>query len=178
MCLIVAKPKHKTLKKKTLRKAFKTNDHGAGFAVLQDDGLKMYKGYLDFNEFYRELIKRTKNYSYPALIHFRKQSCGALSLDNCHPFQVGTSFMAHNGTIKNFAAPKQEESDSFLFAQKLNEIPNVDSLLSDDHFISFLSFFTDGSKIAFITQDGEFKIVNKESGITNRGSWFSNNKSF
>ena len=175
MCIIIAKPEKKGIKKKVLKRSFKRNGDGAGFAVVKDDsGVEIYKGYTHFDTFYNALIKETKNYCHPALIHFRKQSVGNINYENCHPFIVGNCAMAHNGTIDKMKRHTNGDSDSLFLANLLNRVPNIDLLIKGENFTDLISYFVNPSRVVFMTPEGGFKFINRKAGEEYRGSWFSN----
>lgn len=106
MCVIIVKPIGKLLPSyKIIKAAWQRNSDGGGFVTPT-----RYFRSLDFNEFYRELIKVKKNE--PCIIHLRWATHGSVKTDNCHPFydyETGVAF-AHNGVLS--IRPQGDMTDS------------------------------------------------------------------
>lgn len=93
MCVIIVKPKGIELpSKEELQSAWLCNPHGAGFATHT----KHHKS-LSFEAFYKQL--RKVDVSEPCIIHFRLATHGSVKRANCHPFNEGDVWFAHNGIL-------------------------------------------------------------------------------
>ena len=101
MCLIIYKPKDKSISKDRLEKAYRTNPDGWGLMFISNrfGCARDITGFKHFNSIYHPL----KKYS-DILIHFRTASSGQISIDNCHPIFVNENLaFMENGNIWQYS---------------------------------------------------------------------------
>ena len=89
MCIIVYKPVGVALPpRETLKNCFDNNPDGAGFMLRTRNGVKIDKGYFNFEDFYKNLMKIKNINSFEVGLHFRIATHGTVNALNCHPFSV------------------------------------------------------------------------------------------
>ena len=104
MCVIIDMPAGKDPPAFLFEEAFRDNPHGWGILTpaAADGGLIVRRGMTldDFFVSYNEMKGAEMS------IHFRTKTHGAISLENCHPFQLlstekhgADAFLMHNGVI-------------------------------------------------------------------------------
>lgn len=176
MCQIIVVPAGKKVNMKNLDKAQKHNQDGYGVSWFEDGMVKTYKT-MDYNTF-KGVISSLKKYS--KIVHLRYATVGDVNVSNCHPFEVPTGVMFHNGTINGMTPPRiwkngkyeQSGSDSSEMAKLLSAV-DYDSIDA----ISPLILPIIGDKInrmVFMEDDGEITILNSKLGIEDDGIWYSN----
>lgn len=177
MCIIY-KTNGEPIPEKHLRRGFKRNKNGAGFAACHMGKIHMEKGFFDFESFY----KAYKPYSLlKNVVHFRHSTCGDFnSVANCHPFYFGNGsdknryIMAHNGHLHKVET-YNGYSDSFLFARDF-----LSNLISKYKFTGKMfkhridKFVGDNNKLVLMSDKGEFVIINEDAGIWKNQIWYSN----
>ena len=105
MCVIIIKKKGEKMPSYIeLRAASIVHPHGFGF--VSSSG-KHYKG-LNFEYFYENLTKVDKDEE--CIIHFRFATHGPVNMSNCHPFEHGGIWFAHNGILD--ITPLKNKTDS------------------------------------------------------------------
>lgn len=187
MCVIVVKPAGVKLKRAYWHECFRINGHGAGLSYVEDNKLVVDKGYFEFEDLYKEIVKHEDK---EMVVHFRISSAGAVNFANCHPFYVeSVAFpryswsISHNGTL-DYRSTK-DESDTNLFVNEvLGPQLEVHPWFLDDHPGQwFLKKACENkhanSKIVVFRYDNEKKeskiyIANKNLGTEEMGCWFSN----
>lgn len=93
MCVIIIKPAGKQLPTDyELRQAHARNPHGCGFVSKTCN----YKG-MNFETFLEKIHEVPVNEN--CIIHFRLATHGSKCKANCHPFNRGTIWFAHNGIL-------------------------------------------------------------------------------
>lgn len=173
MCLAIYKPAKVKPDWDALEEGFRSNAHGAGFAV-RDGQVRIYKGFFTFDEFakaYRPLEK------HQALIHFRWATHGNRTPVNCHPFRVTDELvMIHNGVLNIDCDIDKAMSDTWHYVEHILRpmaLRDRDFFLHDD--VRFLGEAAiSGSKFAFLRDDGQFGIWNQTDGLWRGGAWYSN----
>jgi predicted glutamine amidotransferase len=175
MCVIIWKPEHKRISEDTLYNCYATNPDGIGFAVAIDNELKVSKGFLTFESFYKE-YKTIENF--PVLIHFRLATHGSINSEMCHPFVINNNLaMAHNGILKDFAFEKSELSDTAHFIQyviKPLHMESPDFHLDRGKEMHLKKLIGSYNKLAFLDAFGRVTLVNVQKGVWIDGCWFSN----
>ena len=80
-------------KKSDLLECWNKNPHGAGFMFNDNGKVIIKKGYMNFDDFYNELIRTdTKKYlkNRGLVIHFRIATSGLIDKGNCHPYPLSS----------------------------------------------------------------------------------------
>lgn len=104
MCVIIIKPAGKQLPTDyELRQAHAHNPHGCGFVSKTCH----YKG-MNFETFLEKIHEVPVNEN--CIIHFRLATHGSKCKANCHPFNRGTIWFAHNGILS--IRPEGDMTDS------------------------------------------------------------------
>lgn len=104
MCVIIVKPAGvKMPTSDIINAAFHANPHGCGFISPST----FYKG-MSFDSFKRQLKKVSDEE--PCIIHFRLATHGSIKRANCHPFNRGDVWFAHNGILS--IIPQGDMTDS------------------------------------------------------------------
>jgi predicted glutamine amidotransferase len=178
MCLIIHSEKTAKISENLFWEATTRNKDGFGF--MSKSGvfktLDAYEAFL--------YLKKLQQTNEEFCIHFRKQTAGDDSLENCHPFQVpGTEVhMMHNGTLQGYAYADTKYSDSLLFATStLSGLGRLSPTLGLEHaeVRNLIEDATTGSKMAFLLEDGRIITTFKASWTGNgEGLFFSNLYSF
>ena len=176
MCIIIyQKDASIPVKAEWFKNSADSNADGFGMSFLNDGKLEIYKT-MDFNEFrlyYRKMSD--ENPKSPFLLHFRKNTVGLNSLENCHPFKIkGDVAMMHNGGISNVVVPKLgTKSDTNIFATEvLDNLPL--GWESNKAVLRLLKTFIAYSKLAIMNKKGEVSLVNEGDGHWYEGLWMSN----
>ena len=174
MCVIIYKPKHISISKKTLKKAFNHNSDGAGFSYFDSNlqKIKISKGFMSFHAFYEAF--KTLPIDLEILIHFRLATHGQVLQHFTHPFIVDKKFHAfkekhtdnlvfyHNGILNEFG--HKNFSDSADYAQKI--LANISDIETIKHVLS-----KESSKFALHYQD---KIYLINDYVKYKNCYFSN----
>ena len=174
MCLAIYKPKGVRIKKKYLRNGFDHNEDGAGFAVVRQGKVAVYKGYFTFDDFwsaYEEFGNET------ALIHFRWSTHGKINEDNTHPFEMcgGRFALIHNGILNIDTSSDKTKSDTRHYVD-LILTPLFERMPFDHPSVKFLveSAIGDNNKLVVLRGDGAHCIYNEHKGEWHKGAWYSN----
>ncbi len=118
MCMILIKPKGKTVPMEHLDRASVHNKDGFGWTYVHKREMITTKT-LNYDEFIKELsVLKDKE----VLIHMRAMSAGEVSLDNVQPIDMGSEVFCHNGTIFDLAIDPSK-SDSVLMASLISDLP-------------------------------------------------------
>ena len=190
MCIIIVKPKGKTIEKELLHYCWKKNNDGGGFAYAENNKIKIYKELEDFEKFwslYESHVKnpkarndktKTREELYNVLIHFRIGTSGEVNKTNIHPFLVNDTYaFAHNGIITSIDIPvKSVFSDTYVFNEILRDMP-LHWIKNQSQRILVKNFIGLGSKLAFIDKKGNYRIMREDKGdwdTEDTGCWFSN----
>jgi predicted glutamine amidotransferase len=167
MCIIAIKPKNIDLpNKEYLENCFINNDDGAGFMYTKNNKVYIYKGYMDFDSFYKSVLQKVKK-STPAVLHFRTATHGSVSKENCHPFPVSNNVkklratkiktdigVAHNGVIP--IETEGDLSDSMQFIKEYLSNKDIRPLLKNRKILDIIEKAVSSSKIALLFSDGDF----------------------
>lgn len=104
MCVIIVKPAGvKMPTNEIINAAFHANPHGCGFISPS----AFYKG-MSIKSFKKNL--RLVPDDEPCIIHFRLATHGSIKRANCHPFNRGDVWFAHNGILN--IRPEGDMTDS------------------------------------------------------------------
>ncbi len=198
MCIIIVKPKGKTIDKRLARHCWSRNSDGAGFAFSHNDKIRVHKELKDFEKFwslyerfiikpqmqceeYQDLNgthnKRSRELEKNILIHFRIGTSGLVSRENIHPFCISSKLaFAHNGIITGIDTTKDDQySDTYLFNELVRSLPS--GWTKNKSINTFIkNFIGINSKLAFINNKGNYSFVREAAGEWDEitGLWFSN----
>lgn len=106
MCVILYKPKKTDLPKyDILENCFYNNNDGAGYTFTSGKNVIIKKGFTNFNDFYKNLLKDYKKNNLKnknLLIHFRIGTSGGLTKEKTQPFKITSNIKELNKLyIKN-----------------------------------------------------------------------------
>jgi len=121
MCVIIYSRYPNAIGDRVLIDMAEKNPDGFGAMWYTDGQLQVYRGYgEDVVSAYRRFAQEAASSNSPLAFHFRKRTTGDVGVAMCHPFEAGTGFIMHNGTI-DALRPKEEEgeSDTFRLAELL-----------------------------------------------------------
>jgi hypothetical protein len=161
-----------------MRSAFYKNDDGWGMMRLsrrKNPIIKkgLGKGEAGFQEFLAAYNKYFAKYE--CAIHFRWATCGEVSVEQSHPYEVTPGvWLMHNG---HFAIPMYDnsKSDTWHFSEMLNGIVQA-GWLRDTAITHLLEEAMGGSGNRLVLMDSEgFQIFNAGAGLVIDGVWYSNN---
>ena len=110
MCVIVYKSKNAKLPESVIRDCFTANDDGAGFTVINSEGVFTRKGFMTVEELLTALSEFKTECE--CILHFRISTSGVVNPINCHPYPIsnksevythlnldGLDVIYHNGII-------------------------------------------------------------------------------
>jgi glutamine amidotransferase len=117
-----------------------------------------------------------------AIWHARITTHGSTTLDNCHPFYVGTdglTVLAHNGVLPTEEGKGELRSDTRIFAEDILARIGGVTALDNPQIYNMLEDFSTGSKIAVLTVDPRAKydlyLLHENKGnVDDAGVWWSN----
>jgi hypothetical protein len=99
---------------------FSGNRSGSGFAYIEDNLIKIKKGYFDFNLLWEDFDKIQQNNDKTKLFHARIATCGSVCEANCHPWKLSnTAALVHNGMFNDFIKESHRISDTGLFVEQI-----------------------------------------------------------
>lgn len=181
MCIAIVKPKGvKCPTKATLKRCFDANSDGAGLAIAREGETILYKGLMDFEEFwqaYREVVKK----ELAALLHFRIATHGARDATATHPFPLSPDedklkakcfksrlpVAIHNGVLSGYGSRlKTGLSDTQEFIKK--RLASVRDVLSCEGVRELVKDATGSSKWGLLLPDGTtytLGFFNSEEGV-------------
>lgn len=201
MCILIVKPKGVLAPSdETLLQCFTSNPDGAGISYnTKDKKIVIRKGLMSFDKFIEEVHKIPVNST--ALIHCRISTAGGACPELTHPYPLSGNFkdliktnvtivpkesngrvysVGHNGIFygKNFKLQKEKSNDSQAFIinylSPLKDVCNVANVnLLDEAFVPTIDKIVDGSRVAIIDNDGNFKIYGN-SWTYDNGIYYSN----
>lgn len=187
MCIIVAKKKGiKMPSVETLKNCWLANDDGAGFAFSALNNVKIFKGFMTFEDFLLALqaVEKTVDTTEtPFILHFRVQTHGGQQKRLTHPFPLSNKdeklsslvcdtdcAIAHNGIIHGKAYDNGKDSDTYLYIKKVLARQRI-SNIRKKNWLESLSRET-GSKWAFLTKNGQLYTAGQF--VENDGVLYSN----
>ena len=127
MCIIIVKPKGKSVPENILRVAAQRNPDLCGVAILDGEQFHVQRGLT-----IEELLAVDVPVDTSAVYHFRFATHGRVNIHNSHPFPLfdetltdspkfyTDAALVHNGIIKGTGANKQF-SDTFRTVEKINK---------------------------------------------------------
>ncbi len=175
MCIIIYKKENAELPSfETLKECFFNNPDGAGVCYVQNNRIKLEKGFFNFKSFYKRLLEIQNNNH--MLIHMRIATGGLCDKRNCHPFKINNGlYFAHNGVLDEaLAKPNQVFSDTYTFNEVLKGFNLKLKELESKYFKHlFLEKIKNNNKIVFFGKNKSI-ILNEKYGFWINNVWFSN----
>jgi len=173
VCIIVAKNKGIQIpSKKILENCFNYNNDGAGFMFNYNNQVYMYKGYMQFDAFYKAILKVEKQIDIKKtsmVFHFRIGTHGKTKNSAyCHPFPItddenalkklsikGIQGIAHNGILYNYTYDKSL-SDTMVFIRDfITPLYNAKIDMNNIHIKKLISNqLGSGNKLAILDDKG------------------------
>jgi len=160
------------------------NPDGFGFAIaIPSEGRLIVEHTMSaddsINAFLALRAKYPEGY---AIWHARYATHGSTTLDNCHPFYVGSdglTVLAHNGVLPTEEAKGELRSDTRIFAEDILASIGGVTALDNPQIYNMLEDFSTGSKIAVLTVDPRAKydiyLLHENKGdVDETGVWWSN----
>lgn len=179
MCIIIYHPRGVELpEKEVLERCWKENNDGAGFVIKRKEGLRLWKGFMNWQDFwaaYRtERLKKEDDFA----IHFRWATSGGIGKGKCHPFPIVEDIskltqlkfkpkeglqevVMHNGVL---GKGKYGLSDTMIFVK--TELAEKVNFLNDKVLLESLEKATVGNKLLFFWRGKVIKT----------GTWFEDEK--
>lgn len=176
MCIIAVQPVGTSIPDEYLDQMWKNNPDMAGYSFVKDGAL-VTKKFTTLAEFKGAYLNDWWEYGADStfLLHFRIKTHGAITLENCHPFQVHPELVfAHNGIISIKIPDKfKEYSDTWYFNRSvLRQLPR--NFLRNQAVMELIREYIGHSKLAFLDASGNYHIVNEQLGQWEKGVWYSN----
>ena len=175
MCIAILSKKDLLVPHKHLKECWDHNDDGAGFMYAENGKLIIKKGLMTFDKFMEAYEPHEAK---ACVLHFRITTHGNTDEENTHPFQVGNDLgFVHNGIISNVETKSNKDlSDTNHFnRQYLKELYKQDkNFIYKDIYASLISNFINNSKLIFLNNRGESRIINESYGKWDKGIWYSN----
>jgi predicted glutamine amidotransferase len=177
MCLLIHKPADAEMTEALILDVYSKNKDGFGVMYIDELGefqiVKTLAGPDEIIPMYKKHCEGRE-----CVIHFRMQTHGDVDLDNCHPYQVTDRvWMAHNGILSCGNTINPEKSDTWHFIEYClkQHIDKDPDMILEPRFQDFIGDMIGSSnKFAFMRDDGEVVIINKDAGVEHMGMWLSN----
>ena len=182
MCLLVVCNPNSTPSKDELTTGACKNPHGFGFAIDTGSGIISERSMSAKKSIARFLELREQYPDGYAMWHARYATHGVKNELNCHPFKVSgehDTYLAHNGVLDILIPKGDRRSDTRIMAEELLPRLGGVSALDDDYVYDMISSWSNGNKIAVMTNDpsAQYKIyiINESAGSwDDNGIWWSN----
>lgn len=191
MCIAIFKPEGVKIEKEVLENCFINNDDGAGYAVMLKRGMKVKKGFFEFDRFYQSF---SCHMDCQAIIHFRIATHGTIEETSCHPFVIDKKVaVCHNGILSNMPGVYSEYIGSSRFKKDLTpvDLRSDTQIFCDDILTPLIKehpgFWRTGSgkrlielaigpsnKLIMLDSMGNAVIFNEDKGVWDDDCWFSN----
>jgi hypothetical protein len=185
MCMLCVIPPNTFPSRDKLENSALNNPHGFGYAIAipSENRIHTFRTMNADECINRFMDERAKYLDGYAIWHARYATHGSTTLDNCHPFRVGTdekTYLAHNGIISVIENPKDMRSDTRIFAEDLLPTIGGVSSLDNPQVWNMLEDFTTGSKVAILTVNPNARhqlyLLHEEKGTEDSDKvWWSNN---
>lgn len=179
MCIIVYHPKGAELPaREVLERCERMNDDGAGLMVMRDRGLRLWKGFMNWRDFWcayktERLVERDE-----FALHFRLATSGGVEKGKCHPFPIVESrrvlhqlkfkpregleeAVMHNGIL---GKGKDGLSDTMVFVR--TELASAVDFLDDDEVLKVIAKEISTDKLLIFWRGKSIKL----------GTWFEDKK--
>lgn len=179
MCLLLYKPKGKTVSTEEMKKAWERNSDGATLMWIDEsekkDKWRVKKGILDKEEFLsKSYLWEDEDISLVAHLRWASSGTGK-GVDLCHGFdftnkslETGHRYLFHNGNLR-FIQPNMKSSDTHIAADKIlqvmtnKEAENFLNKMAEKTYGKFIIFYHTGPVI-----------LDNKTGIWEDGVYFSN----
>jgi glutamine amidotransferase len=180
LCVI---PPYATPSREKLENSALNNPDGFGFAIVipSENRIHVERTMNADTSINRFLEMRAKYPEGHATWHARYATHGLVNVDNCHPFEVGSSqtYLAHNGVLSLDIPQGDTRSDTRVFAEDFLAKIGGASALDNPQVYNVVEEFTAGSKIVVLTLDPrasqQMYLFHAEKGTWDRdGVWWSN----
>lgn len=195
MCQIIHKIRDYTLPFDLIDRTCDTNPDGFGIMLFHQGKVIAEKEYIGDNDPQKIAEILEPLHGEEAFLHFRFRTKGAVSSENCHPFQIYNDFdrevyLMHNGTFHDFGGADKVDSEDFgekivgpLYNTFLKS--GIRKPLIDPFFNDILGRYAPtGNKVVLLDNTGEHTIINPKSGDIYEDKeagvkfWVSNTYSF
>lgn len=178
MCVICALPEGTKISEEEFERCWRANSAGFGFSYVNKDNVLVIDKAMELpeaKEKFFDTFEKLKDTT-PFMLHWRIKTHGPVGLDNTHPFWIkdGKLAFCHNGTIHHcYPKGDDQRSDTRVFGDDyLKKLP--DDFLENPPIMNMMAEFVNHSKLAFINNRRQMRILNMSKGETDEGRWFSN----
>lgn len=185
MCMLCVIPPNVTPSRDKLENSALNNPDGFGFAIVIPSEKRIHvertmNADASITRFLEMRAKYPEGY---ATWHARYATHGSLTVDNCHPFQVGVgntqTYLAHNGVLPVIEPQGDKRSDTRIFAEDILPAIGGVTSLDNEQVWNILEDFTQGSKVVILTVDPRAKhqcyLLHENKGWKDTtGVWWSN----
>jgi len=185
MCMLCVIPPNVIPSREKLENSALNNPDGFGFAIVipSENRIHVERTMNADASISRFLEMREKYPEGYATWHARYATHGSLTVDNCHPFQVGIgntqTYLAHNGILPVIEPVGDKRSDTRIFAEDILPAIGGVTSLDNEQVWNILEDFTQGSKVVILTVDPRAKhqcyLLHENKGWKDSsGVWWSN----
>jgi len=185
MCMLCVIPPNVIPSRDKLENSALNNPDGFGFAIVipSEKRIHVERTMNADASITRFLEMRTKYPEGYATWHARYATHGSLTVDNCHPFQVGVgntqTYLAHNGVLPVIEPQGDKRSDTRIFAEDILPAIGGVTSLDNEQVWNILEDFTQGSKVVILTVDPRANhqcyLLHENKGWKDTsGVWWSN----
>jgi hypothetical protein len=185
MCMLCVIPPNVIPSRQKLENSALNNPHGFGFAIVipSENRIHVERTMNADTSINRFLDMRGKYPEGYAMWHARYATHGSMTVENCHPFQVGVgnslTYLAHNGILPIIEPKGDDRSDTRIFAEDLLPAIGGVTALDNPQVSNLIEDFTGGSKVCILTIDprAEYQcyLYHAEKGKKDEsGVWWSN----
>ena len=189
MCMLCVIPPNVIPSRQKLENSALNNPHGFGFAIVipSENRIHVERTMNADTSINRFLDMRGKYPEGYAMWHARYATHGSMTVDNCHPFQVGVgnnlTYLAHNGILPIIEPKGDDRSDTRIFAEDLLPAIGGVTALDNPQVSNLIEDFTGGSKVCILTVDprAEYQcyLYHAEKGKKDEsGVWWSNDSCY
>ena len=189
MCMLCVIPPNVIPSRQKLENSALNNPHGFGFAIVipSENRIHVERTMNADTSINRFLDMRGKYPEGYAMWHARYATHGSMTVENCHPFQVGVgnnlTYLAHNGILPIIEPKGDDRSDTRIFAEDLLPAIGGVTALDNPQVSNLIEDFTGGSKVCILTVDprAEYQcyLYHAEKGKKDEsGVWWSNDSCY
>ena len=168
MCILIHHPKDACFTSEQLADFYDRNPDGFGAIVKKGESVEVIKSIGTLEEI--EDLYYNQVACHEAVIHFRMKTHGEIDIANCHPYEVVPGiWMAHNGILSTGNAKDPKMSDTWHYIQDyLKPLLQANpELMLEPAFLKLVGgHIGSNNKFAFMNENGDVGIVNKNSGYT------------